>query len=295
MSLLRKYQKGDKLTVNEKRYNELYKPLISHIEKSLPAALPLSTLYELEKVFNGGQDTDGTRNIPPLTPTLKEIQKKFLGLRPTEIKKLLETDWRNLTLPEVLAKTPKNISYREMFKYSNHIKDLRDKGYTFKKGGNLLHKYQKGDTFKQPTVYVSDKVERSYYHPVEKTMYLSPKDAKDKGVVAHEYIHYLQDISGDMHVPVNGPVKVPTIPMTDEASAYYYNRKGLEAQDRIDYIKSLGEFRFVPDDVIYDKEVDAMMYDEPSTIEGSAYKWQKNVADEHPGFQDFYNNFIKKK
>jgi hypothetical protein len=160
----------------------------------------------------------------------------------------------------------------------------------------LLYKYQDGRTFKQPTVYVSDRVERSYYSPVEKAMHLSPKDAKNKEVLAHEYIHYLQDISGDMHAPVNGPVKTPTIPMTDEASAYYYNRRGLEAQDRIDYIKSLPtEFKFVPEDVIYNREVDNMMYDEPSTIEGTAYKWQKNVADEHPGFNDFYNNFIKKK
>jgi hypothetical protein len=159
----------------------------------------------------------------------------------------------------------------------------------------ILRKYQKGETFRQPTVYVSNEIERSHYSPLEKAMHLSPKDAKNREALAHEYIHYLQDIAGDMYVPQGGPVKIPTIPMTDEASAYYYNRKSIEAQNRIDYIKSLGEFRFVPEDVIYDKEVDDMMYYEPGTIEGQAQYWQKDVSKNNPAFLDFYNTFIKNK
>ncbi len=161
----------------------------------------------------------------------------------------------------------------------------------------LLYKYQKGGLlYKHPVIYVSKNTERSHYSPVEKAMHLSENDAKNKEVLAHEYIHYLQDISGDMHVPQGGPVKVPTIPMTDEASAYYYNRKGMEAQDGINYIKGLPtEFKFVPEDVIYDREVDGMMYDDPNTIEGQAYHAQKNVSENNPMFKEFYNTFIKRK
>jgi hypothetical protein len=137
--------------IQEKRYKDIYVPLIDKLVNSAGSdweKMPLSNTSFIEQLFSGDVKN---RNLPPIDPIIKEVQNKILSLPDSEINKLMKVRWRNISAPEALMKTPKGVSYGDMFRYINHFKKLKKQGYTLQNGGEMKY-YQEGLDFKPKTI-----------------------------------------------------------------------------------------------------------------------------------------------
>jgi len=127
---------------------------------------------------------------------------------------------------------------------------------------------------------VSNKdIKRSYYDPIEETMYLTPENLEEPEVIAHELIHHRQNLSGTNNA-TGVPFLRPTMPTTEEASADYHNRKFYDVQRYLQAMReNHSDTRFMPDDYLYDKIIDANLYNDPETSEGEAQFYQKQYSE----------------
>jgi len=134
-----------------------------------------------------------------------------------------------------------------------------------------------------------ESVERSYYDPRRNQMFLGadynerPDERKLK-TMAHENYHAKQFKEGRSNFDIahNTPdrfwaemQKRPQMMTTDEEYYKFHNRKPRESQMNIDRIKNeYEELRYVPNDIIMDKIVDPLMYDDPYSLEGEAQYYE---------------------
>ena len=139
--------------IQEQRYKQLYPPLIDKIINSASndyESLPFGNRMFIETKFDGLSNPEG-RNIPPMDPTIKEVQNKILALPESELNKLLKVDWKNISAPEAFFKRPKGIGMGDMFRYINHFKKLKSQGYTLQNGGEMKY-YQEGLDWKPKNI-----------------------------------------------------------------------------------------------------------------------------------------------
>jgi hypothetical protein len=157
IGMLQKAQKGKEQKYNEYnqnvRYEQIYEPLVDKITNSDVVMnnwekYPNYNTGYLEYILNG---PDKNRNIPPATPEIKEMQQKILSLPNSELDRLMKVNWEGAGIPTVLWNKPSNVSTKEMWKYYNHLKYLKDKGYTLEEGG--LTKAQEGVFIQDPKKY----------------------------------------------------------------------------------------------------------------------------------------------
>ena len=140
---LPKAQKGKEQKYNEYnqkvRYEQIYVPLVEKITNSDVVMnnwekYPYYNTGRLEYILGG---LDKNRNIPPATPEIKEMQQKILSLPNSELDRLMKVNWEGAGIPTLLWNKPSNVSTKEMWKYYNHLKYLKDKGYTLEEGGSI--------------------------------------------------------------------------------------------------------------------------------------------------------------
>jgi hypothetical protein len=122
----------------QERYKTLYEPLENKFYESIETdddffSLPVNNQDFIGSLFI----EDDKRNIPPADPVLKEMQKKLLDLENTELKKLMQKDYSDISLTNFGDYIPSNVSYKDALKYVNHIQKLKKQGYTFQDGGYL--------------------------------------------------------------------------------------------------------------------------------------------------------------
>ena len=122
--------------------------------------------------------------------------------------------------------------------------------------------------------------ERSYYNPINDTIYLE-SDATDD-ILNHELVHAWQNRTGRLRTNPNLPQQRPPIVASDEQAASYYTRKGDDVDYYLNNLSTLypdltgGNIwtedlnRFIPDQMKYDKVIDPLMYLDPNTMEGEA-------------------------
>ena len=139
--------------IQEQRYEQLYPPLIDKIINSASndyESLPFGNRMFIETKFDGLSNPEG-RNLPPMDPTIKEVQNKILALPESELNKLLKVDWKNISAPGAFLKKPKGIGMGDMFRYINHFKKLKSQGYTLQNGGEMKY-YQEGLDWKPKNI-----------------------------------------------------------------------------------------------------------------------------------------------
>jgi hypothetical protein len=124
--------------VQRKRYESLYEPIEEKVLGALGTdedfyTLPAGTYNTIQQIYG---DFGLKRNIPPVDPVLKEMQNKLLSLPEADIQKLLNTKWTGMAgLANLATELPENVSYKELYKYYNHINKLKKQGYTLQEGG----------------------------------------------------------------------------------------------------------------------------------------------------------------
>jgi len=121
--------------------------------------------------------------------------------------------------------------------------------------------------------------ERSYYDPILDSIYLNPNAPEEE--LNHEMAHAWQNRNDLFRSDPYSPKLRPSAAASDEQAATYFNRIG----DDVDrYFNNLNTIvpelgghtwnadldRFIPDQIKYDKEIDPLMYRDPSTLEGEA-------------------------
>lgn len=137
--------KGDQA----KRFKYLYEPLHSKILDSdlilnNYESYPLRNQVILENYFFSEPEKDDNRTLPPLTPELRELQNKLLSASDKELNAILKIDWSKMSsIPEVMKKLPKSISYKDALNYMKHLKTLESRGYTLRDGGYIVEELPK--------------------------------------------------------------------------------------------------------------------------------------------------------
>jgi len=128
-------------------------------------------------------------------------------------------------------------------------------------------------------------LDRSYYDPrLNKINYdeltrFMPEEEKDK-IESHENFHAWQNANDRTNFDmVHNPnyafqerlQRKPQLPTTDEVWHGYHNRKPIEVDTDIRNLKqNFNQFSFVPEQILYDKIVDAEQYTNPRSLEGEA-------------------------
>ena len=121
--------------------------------------------------------------------------------------------------------------------------------------------------------------DRTYYDDRTNTIVLNNDyDAmtpeEKKNVIAHENFHGFQFRNGmSTYLGDGAPIVRPPMMSTDEHYFKYHNRKPTEADMDVDnFIRANSDFRFVPRDLIFDKEIDSKnkQYNNPYSMEGQA-------------------------
>ena len=135
----------------------------------------------------------------------------------------------------------------------------------YKMGGHL-NQYQTKGEVNVPTIEYTNEM-GSQYDPVIQTVYINPKDPEQAKI--HELWHHYQNVN-DWNRSYDAPMmKKPQTPASDEMIKEYYNRASNEANELTKGFKQrYPEFNMVPNDVIYNRQVENQMYQQPWTIEG---------------------------
>jgi hypothetical protein len=165
-----------------------------------------------------------------------------------------------------------------------------------KRGGvTWLNEYQTGgETFQYYTLPNGKKVRVEYtnkgvshYDPVTQTISFNQYDdpSNPEAVLQHEGMHAWQDENGEMRIDTPesyGPLKRPNMVQNgafDEV-LNYFNRRPLDEQYVTNkVIQKDPEFRFVPDELLYNGHgafpgVNELMYRDPNTVEGGARDYE---------------------
>ena len=111
----------------------------------------------------------------------------------------------------------------------------------------------------------------SQYDPIMETIYIDSEDPEDpEKLLQHEMWHHYQNYNNYLRVPEDFPTrKRPQTPSTDEAFQEYYNRKKNDVEQiSRGFRERYPDFKFVPDDVLYNKAINDIQYDQPWTMEG---------------------------
>ena len=127
--------------------------------------------------------------------------------------------------------------------------------------------------------------ERTYYDDRLDRIVLTPSSnfAPRQSVINHEKFHKYQfdKLGSNYEIAHEGAVplfKKPSMVSTDEEYYKFHNRKGREAQQDIENVKSnYPEFTFVPNQVLFDKVIDREQYSNPFTLEGEAQEYENSL------------------
>lgn len=127
--------------------------------------------------------------------------------------------------------------------------------------------------------------ERTYYDDRLDRIVLTPSSnfAPRQSVINHEKFHKYQfdNLGSNYDIVHEGAVPLfrkPPMVSTDEEYYKFHNRKGREIQNDIDFVKSEHpQFKFLPDQLVYDKIVDKEQYENPFTLEGEAQEYENSL------------------
>jgi hypothetical protein len=127
--------------------------------------------------------------------------------------------------------------------------------------------------------------ERTYYDSRLDRIVLTPSSnfSPRQSVINHEKFHKYQfdNLGSNYEITHQGAVPLfnkPSMVSTDEEYYKFHNRKGREAQQDIENVKSnYPEFKFVPNDILFDKLIDRAQYSNPYTLEGEAQAYENSL------------------
>jgi hypothetical protein len=133
--------------------------------------------------------------------------------------------------------------------------------------------------------------ERTYYDDRLDRIVLTPSSnfAPRQSVINHEKFHKYQfDNLGSNYEIVNeGAVplfKKPSMVSTDEEYYKFHNRKGREIEEDIKDVKSnYPQFKFVPNEIMYNRLIDREQYSNPYTFEGEAQEYENSLRKQQGG------------
>ena len=133
--------------------------------------------------------------------------------------------------------------------------------------------------------------ERTYYDDRLDRIVLTPSSnfSPRQSVINHEKFHKYQfdNLGSNYEITHEGAVplfKKPSMVSTDEEYYKFHNRKGREAQQDIENVKSnYPEFTFVPNQVLFDKIIDREQYSNPFTLEGEAQAYENSLKKNQMG------------
>lgn len=149
-----------------------------------------------------------------------------------------------------------------------------------------------------PTVWSSEEQSTSY-DPVGDVIYMNPNDRPEgmsdeeyqqmyQDQLEHEQLHRLQWLNGDLKGQSGTPLRMPsTVDNQDYEGEHYYDRRGQEEA----YLHNLWNqqnpdlARFIPSNVVYNKEINPVMYELPWTTEGEARGYEDAL---HSGMESFF-------
>ena len=149
-----------------------------------------------------------------------------------------------------------------------------------------------------PTVWNSEE-EPTSYDPVGDIVYMNPNDRPEgmsdeeyaqmyQDQIEHEQLHRLQWINGELKGESKTPLRMPsTVDNQQYDGEHYYNRRGEEEK----YLHDIWNQRnpelakFLPEDMVYNKEVNPLMYNIPWTEEGEARGYEGAV---HNGMESIF-------
>ena len=172
---------------------------------------------------------------------------------------------------------PKNETIKVPNQYADYISN---EGYKKATGMISEESYQDGgDLPKDVSLSYLKEGDRSYYDPRMDSIYLDPNASEDE--LNHEMAHAWQNRNGLFRSDPYSPKLRPSTAASDEQAADYFNRKGDDVDRYLRNLKTivpnLGGHtwnedldRFIPEQVKYDKEIDPLMYFDPTTLEGEA-------------------------
>jgi hypothetical protein len=154
-------------------------------------------------------------------------------------------------------------------------------GYIEAGNPSIFPKKQQDGGSLPPEVSVSylPEGERSYYDPRIDTIYLDPNASEEE--LNHEMAHAWQNRQDGFRSDPYSPKLRPSTAASDEQAATYFNRKGDDVDRYINNLKTIAPElgghtwnkdldRFIPEQLKYDKVIDPLMYNDPSTLEGEA-------------------------
>lgn len=226
-----------------------------------------------------------------------------------EIREIMQKNDKDPNLPrnikelfETIKQDPSNLRFIHNNYVSNDKQSPLDKFLP----QNDIPKAQKGIELKSS--YLNTPVDRtvtdhSYYNPVANRIYSDPSDFRE--ALPHEYYHAWQHEVGRDRLPqlYPGPLRQPQTPWEDELSAEYYNRRSNDERLITEgFLKRNPSFQFIPDDVVYSKYSNPVMYSNPRTLEGEARAtespegraWLKSQGLLPPGIERMYSPRTKK-
>lgn len=154
-------------------------------------------------------------------------------------------------------------------------------GYIEAGNPSIFPKKQQDGGSLPPEVSVSylPEGERSYYDPRIDTIYLDPNASEEE--LNHEMAHAWQNRQDGFRSDPYSPKLRPSTAASDEQAVTYFNRKGDDVDRYINNLKTIAPElgghtwnkdldRFIPEQLKYDKVIDPLMYNDPSTLEGEA-------------------------
>ena len=142
--------------------------------------------------------------------------------------------------------------------------------YPMARYGGGLPKAQDGFNKRLPDVQYNTK-QGSQYDPITQTVYIDFNDPEDPNkLLNHELWHHYQNANNWLRIPEDFPtMQKPQTPASDDEFQNYYNRKLNDVNELGEGFKNrYPEFNFVPNDVIYDRKLNDVQYQQPWTMEG---------------------------
>lgn len=188
----------------------------------------------------------------------------------SESQKLKNKDTYFKTGPEItfgLTKTfNQDPKHKKIGAGHQNVRFLEQGGLMQLRNGGDRRALRHSKKINAPTFEYTDEMS-SQYDPVIQTAYINPQDPEQAKI--HELWHHYQNVN-DWNRSYDAPMmKKPQTPASDEMIKEYYNRASNEANELTKGFKQrYPEFNMVPDDVIYNRQVENQMYQQPWTIEG---------------------------
>jgi hypothetical protein len=136
--------------------------------------------------------------------------------------------------------------------------------------------------------------ERTRYDSRLDRIILTPQSnfAPRQSVVNHEKYHKYQYDSGRSNFDIAHNTenqmwakmqKRPQLPTTDSEYYTFHNRKALENELDVNSLKQKGDFRFIPNEILYNKILDRQQYENPYSLEGEATQYERSLYRQQGG------------